>query len=188
MSLHHLRTTTLEPRPLGDDARHTIAFYQHWVPDRTILELGANPDGPARALAAAGFNVFVVDDSPTAIEYAASMPGAESVYFVHADLRRECLEDVFGAVLVEPSALAQLYTLRAQIELLMTAADHIVDDGVVIIETPTMPVQLGHYYRTAEFPPLAELDIMAGTADLRLLHRTGGFGGSRTLSVYGLGL
>jgi hypothetical protein len=95
-------------------------------------------------------------------------PGAENIRLVRADFRRARLEGVFGAVIVGPANLSRLRTLRAQFELLATAANHITANGIVIVETMTGPGeppsgaaptrQPGIGLR---FPALPELDLMA---------------------------
>jgi hypothetical protein len=67
-------------------------------------------------------------------------PGAENIRLVRADFRRARLEGVFGAVIVGPANLSRLRTLRAQFELLATAANHITANGIVIVETMTARV------------------------------------------------
>ena len=102
-------------------------------------------------------------------------PGAETIRLVRADFRRARLEEVFGAVIVGPASLSILRTLRAQFELLATAANHITANGIVIVETMTSPGeppsgaaptrQPGIGLR---FPALPEVDLMAHTTGLRL--------------------
>ena len=139
MSRHELHTTTEDSfgAPAHPDV---VAFLEKWAPQRTILELGASGCRLTLPLAKAGFTVFIIDDSPSAIRGYMTKPGAENIRLVRADFRRARLEGVFGAVIVGPANLSRLRTLRAQFELLATAANHITANGIVIVETMTARV------------------------------------------------
>jgi len=183
MSRHELRATAEDSHDAAHGAPEVIAFFMRWAPRSTVLELGASGGRVVLPLAAAGYEVSVVDASESAIRRFLMHPGAERVHLLHADLRRNVLEQLFGVVILGPDIFAGCRTLRAQIDLLGVAVDHMTPDGVVIVET--MP-SAGRNFLSP-----AELDLMAQSAGLALRYRSSDFDGApfdarngKAVSVY----
>lgn len=170
-----------------------VSFFDNWLPERTLLDLGACGHHLALPLAERGFTVIAVDDSPPGRSAIAPLAETGKIHLISGDLRRRRLDEVFGAVFIADTALTRLTSLRSQLEYLAVAADHILDNGAVIVET------LSRRNRTPRAPApgatgvtLPELDLLARTASLHLEHRTSALlddvidGDQRgTVSVYG---
>ena len=151
MSRHALRTGS----PGAALLAHWLA---HWTRGETVLQLGLTDEILPNLLVAKGLQVTVASRiHPDARRV---VPNAELLDIDPCILRLDC---DFDAVVVDPVTLSHPGTVRSRIAVLATAAEQLASGGIVLSRTLADA--------RVRYPTPQELDLMANTVGLRLLHR-----------------
>ena len=116
------------------DEEHTVAFLAELAGGGPALELAIGTGRIALPLTARGVHVDGVDLSPEMVAQLRGKPGGADLRVVMGDIADPPIEGEYALVYLVYNTLFNLLTQDQQIRCFQSAARHLTDDGVFVIE------------------------------------------------------